>query len=147
LDRAKILNWELADNAPALFNDQLIESLLASAAGTEYAAAKPQAEQRGKFRAELDETFKRGMVLWQKTKNDISKEMDSELQMPGWGNVWTQPIINRVNMLATGVRSQIGVKVFGPSNKNLADAIEDVQRVSNEVAQKLKTVRGAVDVL
>jgi Cu(I)/Ag(I) efflux system membrane protein CusA/SilA len=147
LERTKILNWELADHAPALFNDQLIESLLASAAGTEYAAAKPQAEERGKFRAALDEPFGRSLFLWQKTKNDILKEMDSELQMPGWGNVWTQPIINRVNMLATGVRSQIGVKVFGPSSKDLSDAIEDVQRVSNEIAQKLKTVRGAVDVL
>jgi len=47
--------------------------------------------------------------------------MDSELQMPGWGNVWTQPIINRVNMLATGVRTQIGVKVFGPTGKPLTE--------------------------
>ncbi|MFO0950494.1 MAG: efflux RND transporter permease subunit [Isosphaeraceae bacterium] len=59
--------------------------------------------------------------------------------MPGWGNIWTQPIINRIEMLATGVRTQIGVKVFG---KDLAE----IQRVSQEVAAALKQVRGAVDV-
>jgi Cu(I)/Ag(I) efflux system membrane protein CusA/SilA len=73
--------------------------------------------------------------------------MDSELQMPGWGNVWTQPIINRVNMLATGVRTQIGVKVFGPSGKSLDQSIQDVQRISEEIAQRLRAVRGAVDVV
>jgi len=52
----------------------------------------------------------RKLFLWQKERDDIRKEMDSELQMPGWGNVWTQPIINRVNMLATGVRTPVGVK-------------------------------------
>src|SRR5581483_8996107 len=81
---------------------------------------------------------------------DVRSEMDGELQMPGWGNVWTQPIINRVNMLATGVRTQIGVKVFGPSGKPLGGdegAIADVQRISTQIAQKLKTIPGAVDVV
>ncbi len=145
--RVKILNWELADQAPAIFNDLLIDNLLKSAAGTEYAGLKPQADARGSLRASLDAPFKKSLFLWTKSKDDILKEMDSELQMPGWGNAWTQPIINRVNMLATGVRTQIGVKVFGPSNKPLNEAIDDVQRISNEIAQKLKGVRGAVDVV
>ena len=55
----------------------------------------------------MSERFGRNFFLWQKTKDDVKNEMDSELKMPGWGNVWTQPIINRVNMLATGVRTQI----------------------------------------
>jgi Cu(I)/Ag(I) efflux system membrane protein CusA/SilA len=59
--------------------------------------------------------------------------------VPGWGNIWTQPIINRIDMLATGVRTAIGVKVYG---KDLAE----IQRVSDEVARVLKTVPGAVDV-
>src|SRR5262249_17818403 len=61
------------------------------------------------------------------------------LQVPGWGNIWTQPIINRIEMLATGVRTQIGVKVFG---KDLGE----IQRVGQEVAGVLKGVKGAVDV-
>ena len=61
-----------------------------------------------------------------------------------WMNIWTQPIANRVDMLSTGVRTQIGVKVFGPTRKSLPDAIQDVQHVSEEIAQRLRTVPGAV---
>ena len=53
------------------------------------------------------------MLLWRKTKDDLVAEMDTAIQMPGWGNIFTQPIINRIEMLSTGVRSPIGVKIFG----------------------------------
>lgn len=85
------------------------------------------------------EKFADRVFLWKKTKSDIVKELDSTLQMPGWGNIWTQPIINRVDMLATGVRTMIGVKVFGSDLKK-------IQRVSDKIAEKLRTVKGAVDV-
>ena len=55
--------------------------------------------------------------------------------MPGWSNIWTQPIINRINMLATGVRTDIGVKVFG-------NDIDQIQEVSQEVAEVLAKVPG-----
>src|SRR5262249_11795076 len=61
------------------------------------------------------------------------------LQMPGWGNSFTQPIANRIEMLATGVRMPVAVKVFGSK-------LADVQRVSQEVAAALRGVRGAADV-
>lgn len=47
------------------------------------------------------------------TKNDIIQELDSKLKIPGVRNGWTQPIINRINMLSTGVRTDIGFKLFG----------------------------------
>jgi Cu(I)/Ag(I) efflux system membrane protein CusA/SilA len=147
VDRTKILNWEIGDRAPAQMNQILIDALLASAAGTQNAGQAPDDDARKSLHASLDAPLGKSLLLWQKSYEDVRREMDSELQMPGWGNVWTQPIINRVNMLATGVRTQIGVKIFGPSNKSLADAIDDVQRVSNEVAAKLRGVRGAVDVV
>src|SRR3974377_476022 len=59
--------------------------------------------------------------------------------MPGWANIWTQPIINRIDMLATGVRTMIGVKGFGNN-------LDKIQEVSEQVADVLKQVRGAVDV-
>ena len=43
-----------------------------------------------------------------------------------------------------GVRTQIGVKIFGPTGKNLTDAINDVQHVSEQIAARLKKVSGAV---
>ena len=45
------------------------------------------------------------------TRNDIINELNSKLQIPGVTNGWTQPIINRINMLSTGIRTDVGVKV------------------------------------
>ncbi len=54
---------------------------------------------------------------WRKgmTKNKIIEELNSKLQIPGVINGWTQPIINRINMLSTGIRTDVGVKVYGQS--------------------------------
>jgi Cu(I)/Ag(I) efflux system membrane protein CusA/SilA len=87
----------------------------------------------------LDPRFARGLFLWSKEKADIVQEMDSAMQMPGWGNIWTQPIINRIDMLATGVRTMIGVKVFG-------NDMNKIQELSEQVAAVLQKVPGAADV-
>lgn len=52
---------------------------------------------------------------WRKgmTKDDIINELNSKLQVPGVTNGWTQPIINRINMLSTGIRTDVGLKVYG----------------------------------
>ncbi len=104
-------------------------------------AIEPAAEQEElkNLRAELDGPFAKSLFLWQKTKPDLVQEMDSAVQMPGWGNIWTQPIINRIDMLATGVRTMIGVKVFG-------NDLDKIQAVSQEVAALLRQVPGAADV-
>ncbi len=62
------------------------------------------------------------------TKEEIINELNGKLQIPGVTNGWTQPIINRINMLSTGIRTDVGVKVYG---QNL-DTI-------NAFAQKIKT--------
>ncbi len=59
--------------------------------------------------------------------------------MPGWGNSFTQPIANRIEMLSTGVRSLVAVKVFGKD-------LDEIQRISREIAAELRTIRGAADV-
>ena len=47
------------------------------------------------------------------TKNDILNELNAKMQIPGVTNGWTQPIINRINMLSTGIRTDVGIKVYG----------------------------------
>ncbi len=47
------------------------------------------------------------------TKNDIINELNAKLQIPGVINGWTQPIINRINMLSTGIRTDVGIKIYG----------------------------------
>ncbi len=74
------------------------------------------------------------------TKNDIIQELDSKLKIPGVRNGWTQPIINRINMLSTGVRTDIGFKVFG-------ERLDSLEHYSIKAEQILKKVNGAADVV
>jgi Cu(I)/Ag(I) efflux system membrane protein CusA/SilA len=137
--RIKTLNWELFDHAVVVSTDTAIESLRRIGGERKLAATEPTPDALAKMRASLQSSFSDRFFLWQKTKDDLVREMDTVVQVPGWGNIWTQPIINRIDMLATGVRTQIGVKVFG------AD-LDQIQRVSQEIASVLREVRGAVDV-
>ncbi|HQX56432.1 MAG TPA: CusA/CzcA family heavy metal efflux RND transporter [Pyrinomonadaceae bacterium] len=73
------------------------------------------------------------------TREDLISEMDEKLRMPGVTNIWTQPIINRIEMLSTGIRTQVGIKIFGNDLKQL-------ETLSRQVAESVKKVRGAVDV-
>lgn len=73
------------------------------------------------------------------TRERLIVEMDEKLRMPGVTNIWTQPIIGRIEMLATGIRSEVGIKIFGNDLRNLED-------LSRRVAEVVKTVPGAVDV-
>lgn len=74
------------------------------------------------------------------TKQDIISELDQKLQIPGVRNGWTQPIINRINMLATGVRTDIGFKIFGPN-------LDTLEAYAIRAEQILKDVPGAADVV
>jgi Cu(I)/Ag(I) efflux system membrane protein CusA/SilA len=73
------------------------------------------------------------------TRERLIAEMDEKLRMPGVTNIWTQPIINRIDMLTTGIRSQVGIKIFGNDLKTL-------EELSRKVAEVVKGVPGAVDV-
>ena len=73
------------------------------------------------------------------TREKLVAEMDEKLRMPGVTNIWTQPIINRIDMLTTGIRSQVGIKIFGHDLKSL-------EEISRRIAEVVKTVPGAVDV-
>ena len=53
------------------------------------------------------------------TREALITEMDEKLRMPGVTNIWTQPIINRIEMLTTGIRTQVGIKIFGNDLKQL----------------------------
>jgi len=72
------------------------------------------------------------------TKDDIIAELDAKLQFPGVRNGWTQPIINRINMLSTGVRTDLGVKIFGKD-------LDTLEHLAIQAEQILRTVPGAAD--
>ncbi len=72
------------------------------------------------------------------TKNDIINELDAKMQIPGVVNGWTQPIINRINMLATGIRTDVGIKVYGQN-------LDSIAAVSERVKAALEGVPGVKD--
>src|SRR5690606_17807972 len=72
------------------------------------------------------------------TKKDIIHELDAKLQIPGMVNGWTQPIINRINMLSTGIRTDVGVKVFGQD-------LDTIAQVSERVKEALEGTTGISD--
>jgi len=73
------------------------------------------------------------------TREKLVGELDTATTMPGVSNIWTQPIINRINMLTTGIRSEVGVKVFGHD-------LDVLQERAQAIAEALKKIPGAVDV-
>lgn len=72
------------------------------------------------------------------TKKDLINELDAKLQIPGVVNGWTQPIINRINMLSTGIRTDVGIKVHGQS-------LDSIYTVSERVKAALEGVPGVKD--
>jgi Cu(I)/Ag(I) efflux system membrane protein CusA/SilA len=77
---------------------------------------------------------------WRKgvTKNDIINELNSKLQIPGVTNGWTQPIINRINMLSTGIRTDVGVKVYGQN-------LDTIYAFAQTIKTQLEGVEGVKD--
>ena len=77
---------------------------------------------------------------WRKgiTKNEIINELNSKLQIPGVINGWTQPIINRINMLSTGIRTDVGIKIYGQS-------LDTINRLAQEFKRVLQGTEGIAD--
>jgi len=70
-----------------------------------------------------------------KKVEDLRDELDNALTIPGVANTWTMPIIGRIDMLSTGIRTPLGIKVFGPR-------LEEIERIGFDVERTLKGVRG-----
>ena len=69
------------------------------------------------------------------TVDKLIAELDQALQMPGVSNSWTMPIKNRIDMLATGIRTPVGIKVFG---KDLGE----IENLAKQIETVVKTVPG-----
>lgn len=72
------------------------------------------------------------------TKNDIIADLDAKLQFPGVINGWTQPIINRINMLSTGIRTDVGLKVYGQH-------LDTINKLAQHFKKELMGVEGIED--
>ena len=77
---------------------------------------------------------------WRKglKKEDIINELNAKLQIPGVVNGWTQPIINRINMLSTGIRTDVGLKIYGQN-------LDTINALANQMKQALQGLNGVKD--
>lgn len=77
---------------------------------------------------------------WRKgvDKDSLVREMEAKLSIPGVVNGWTQPIINRINMLSTGIRTDVGVKIFGPD-------LDSIYAVAKRIEAAMRGVPGLTD--
>ena len=77
-----------------------------------------------------EDQWRRGLTI-----EKLIAEMDSAVQMPGVSNAWTMPIKARLDMLATGIRTPIGIKVFGKD-------LDEMERLAKKIEQVVKQVPG-----
>jgi Cu(I)/Ag(I) efflux system membrane protein CusA/SilA len=163
-ERVKKVDWELFDRGVDAFTWLALEEAIKGAkdvallggahrgADSKRFAEEAVKAQLGKdhdrqafepfspLKEELQKPFADRLFLWQRQsgpKGDlVDDEMGRVLQTPGWTNIFTQPIINRIEMLSTGVRNDVGIKVFGPD-------LDTIDRVGKEIEAALKPVNGA----
>jgi copper/silver efflux system protein len=68
-----------------------------------------------------------------KTQDELIEEMNAALQIPGLSNLWVQPIRNRIDMLSTGIKSPVGIKIAGPDLKVIENLGEEVEATVKQV--------------
>lgn len=166
--RVKEINWELHDRGCEAFTWYAMTELVRGAGGAALLREAPHGRAAELFAAEtvkarlgkphdpkamepfapvreaLEKPFRDRVFLWPrkggKEGDLVADEMNRVLQVPGWSNIFTMPIVNRIDMLSTGVRTDIGVKVFGPD-------LATVDKVSRDIESVLKPITGASDVI
>ncbi|MEO7084210.1 MAG: CusA/CzcA family heavy metal efflux RND transporter [Gemmatimonadaceae bacterium] len=69
------------------------------------------------------------------THDGLVAAMDSAVRMPGVTNAWTMPIKGRIDMLATGIRTPVGIKIFGPD-------LAELERIGKQIEQDVKMIPG-----
>jgi copper/silver efflux system protein len=166
--QVKKINWELFDRGVEIYTTYSLEEIAKAAVKAGLVADAPNGKQTQAFAAAatasqvghspdadafapfnalrdaLEKPLAAHAFLWPRrsgNKGDlVDDEMGRVLQVPGWSNIFTQPISNRIDMLSTGVRTNIGVKVFG-------NDLDTIDRVCKQIETLLKPVNGARDVL
>jgi Cu(I)/Ag(I) efflux system membrane protein CusA/SilA len=70
-----------------------------------------------------------------RTLEQVQAEMDDQLQFAGFPNVWTQPIRNRLDMLLTGIKTPVGIRILGPD-------LNEIQRLGQQIEPILRALPG-----
>src|SRR5258706_11969419 len=71
----------------------------------------------------------RSGMTWEK----LVDEMDKKIRLPGVANAWTMPIKNRIDMLSTGIRTPVGLKIFGPDLNKIEEIGRQLEKILSSV--------------
>ncbi len=71
---------------------------------------------------------------------EVRAELDVASRIPGWPNIWTMPIENRINMLSTGIRAPVGIKIYG-------EDLATLDELANRISEVVRKVPGATSVV
>jgi copper/silver efflux system protein len=96
---------------------------------------KPEYLPNGKFSVKRNPAWREGMTV-EKLKAELTEKMK---QVPGYVPAFLQPIENRILMLYTGIRAQVGIKIYG-------DNLDKIQRKAFEIEKLVNTITGAAGV-
>lgn len=80
-----------------------------------------------------------GITPPHRTMDELRVALDSKLKFAGIPNIWTMPIKNRIDMLSTGIRTPVGIKVLGPD-------LQVIQKISEEIEGVVRGVKGTTNV-
>ena len=72
-----------------------------------------------------------------KTTKELMNEMDAAIKFPGLANAWTMPIKTRIDMLSTGIKTPVGIKVSGPNLATLEELVLEIEQVVRGVSGTL----------
>jgi len=73
----------------------------------------------------------------EKTTQELMKEMDDAIKFPGLANAWTMPIKTRIDMLSTGIKTPVGIKISGPDLQVLQDISKNVEQIMKTIPDTL----------
>ena len=122
--------------------DRLIKTVPEVAASTARPAAPKPPPTRRRWRCSRRTIQFKPREQWREgmTPDKLVDELDRVVRVPGLANIWVPPIRNRIDMLATGIKSAVGVKVAGPD-------LTTIDRVTGEIEKAVKSVDGVSSAL
>jgi copper/silver efflux system protein len=80
-----------------------------------------------------------GLAPAHRSYEELRQALNQALKLPGMPNIWTMPIKNRIDMLATGIRTPLGIKVLGPD-------LNKIQEISEQIESAVKNIPGTGNV-
>ncbi len=115
----------------------IVEDVIKRTVGEDILGQEESEEKFHVVAEKLEPLMEHGKVLRKKTRNELINELIEATRLPGVSPIMTQPIRNRIDMLATGIQTPVGIKVFGTE-------LAKIEEIAIEIEQVLKELPGAI---